>query len=394
MSVNLNDLGIICALGANKKQVINVLSINDSNTTPLTLDNTLGFSDNPFYVGKVNVELPQISDEHRRFQSRNNQLALAAFRQIEARFTELVANIEATRIAVIIGTSTSGIHEGEVARKALLKGKWPDGFHYGLQEMANPADYIATLCGAKGPIYSISTACSSSGKALASARNLIESDLVDVVICGGVDSLCQLTVNGFKALESTSKGICTPFLAERDGINIGEGAALFVMSKAEATISLKGAGESSDAHHISAPDPQGSGAISAMESALVQAQLRPEQLDYINLHGTATPKNDEMESHAVYQLVKNNVIASSTKHLTGHTLGAAGAIEAGLCWLLLSDFNPHNIVPLNSSVNTRDETLADIALVQKPNNRPLTNCLSNSFAFGGNNVSLILGKNK
>jgi len=394
MSVNLNDLGIICALGANKAQVMSGLQQADTSPSPLTLDTQLGFAELDVYVGKVSAALPPLTQLQAQYQSRNNQLALAAYQQIEPCYLQLAANVEPSRIAVIIGTSTSGISEGEIARKVHGEtASWPENFHYRLQEMASPADYLAQLCGAKGPVYSISTACSSSGKALASGRNLIESGLVDLVICGGVDSLCQLTVNGFKALESTSRGICTPFLAQRDGINIGEGAALFVMSKQAGAIALKGTGESSDAHHISAPDPQGAGAISAMNAALSQAALQPEQLDYINLHGTATPKNDEMESTAVYQVVKDKVSASSTKHLTGHTLGAAGAIEAGICWLLLSDFNQHNMVPLNSSVTARDESLAKIGLVQQPLHKPLHNCLSNSFAFGGNNISLILGIN-
>ena len=263
------------------------------------------------------------------------------------------------------------------------------------QEMASPADFIAQLAEATGPVYSISTACSSSGKALASARALIDSDLADLVICGGVDSLSKLPNNGFLSLESTAEQYCNPLSEGRDGINIGEGAALFLMSKEPSSTKLLGVGETSDAHHISAPDPEGSGAASAMQKALAQAGLRAEQVSYVNMHGTATPKNDEMEAKSIHQIMGTEVPVSSTKRFTGHTLGAAGAIEAGLCWLLLShEYNKQQKLPMNKSDLPIDQKLAEINISQGQSVTTIDYCLSNSFAFGGNNISLIIGKSE
>ncbi len=208
----------------------------------------------------------------------------------------------------------------------------------------------------------ISTACTSSARALHSAKRLLALGLCDAVLCGGVDSLCGLTLNGFGALEAISERRCNPLSANRDGINIGEAAAY--------------------AHHISAPDPTGAGALQCMGKALDNAGLVPAQIDYLNLHGTATVHNDAMESLAVHRLFGATLPCSSSKPLTGHTLGAAGALEAAFCWLSLSGHNPQGLA------------LPALALVergQRLNRQRPRRLMSNSFAFGGNNVSLILG---
>lgn len=231
----------------------------------------------------------------------------------------------------------------------------------------------------------ISTACSSSARAFITARRLLASGQADVALVGGADSLCGLTLNGFDSLESLSEQHCQPFAAGRDGINIGEGAALFLVSLEPAPLALLGDGESSDAWHISAPHPQGEGAERAMRIALARAGLEAEQVGYVNAHGTATRLNDEMESRALARLFPNKVPVSSTKVLTGHTLGAAGATEAALCCLLIE-----RGLPLPPQGETADPALAPIALVQEQG--PVDIIMSNSFAFGGNNVSLIFGK--
>jgi len=220
-----------------------------------------------------------------------------------------------------------------------------------------------------------------------------------MVIVGGIDSLCQLTVNGFHALESVSKGHCNPFSANRDGINIGEGAALFTLTLAtdntanEACVLLAGIGESSDAHHMSAPHPEGAGAIAAMQAALDDAQISAQEIDYINLHGTATPKNDAMESRAVLSVFGDTPPpASSTKPLVGHTLGAAGAIEAAFCYLLLSQHNHSFALPphrFDGQQDPRDPSIALVAPMQCADHGKLNYVMSNSFAFGGSNASLI-----
>lgn len=381
MTVWLNDLGIVSALGTGHSQTIDC--INDETSVSLSLTNELAFEDKPTYVGLVN-SVP-LSEAYRI-----NQLLDCAIAQITDTVNAL--GVLPTRLAVVIGTSTASIHDGERARRVHSKdGNWPESYHYKNQELVAPANYTASALNAQGPCYSISTACSSSAKAMISARALLMADLADVVICGGADSLCQLTVNGFDALSSMSHRICAPFDANRDGINIGEGAALFVMSKqklADKSVAFLGGGESSDAHHISAPSPSGAGAQMAMQNALLDAKLKPSDIGYINAHGTATVQNDAMESLAINRVFGNNTPVSSSKHLTGHTLGAAGAIEAGICWLALT-YDALKTLPFN--VGCKDSTLADIALIHEPFKRPLHFCLSNSFAFGGNNVSLILG---
>ncbi len=274
-------------------------------------------------------------------------------------------------------------------------GVWPADYHYRQQEIGSPAEFLARFLELPGIAYTVSTACSSSAKTLGSARQLLELDLCDAVICGGSDSLCKLTLNGFTALEAMSSARCEPFAANRDGINIGEGAALFLMVKNEYGdgILLAGIGESSDAHHISAPHPDGIGAEAAMRAALADAGIDVHAIDYINLHGTATPLNDAMESAAVYRVFGENTPCSSTKPLTGHTLGAAGATEAALCWLLLSDINSNRMLPAQINTATPDGTLAKIKLLRTTETLPNENILrmlSNSFAFGGSNAAVIL----
>lgn len=388
MSICLKEFGVICALGNNKQQVLSALI--SSKKQFLSLDNDLPL-EGAQYVGRA--QLPD-SDDVREISTNNNKLAYIAYQQIAETITPLVKQYGQHRLAVVIGTSTASIYEGELARKQLAEnGKFPQDFQYQVQEMSAPATYIAELANAKGPVYGISTACSSSGKALVSAKTLLENDLADVVIAGGVDSLTQLTINGFKSLESISREICQPFQKEREGINIGEAAALFVMTKDADGIQLLGAGETSDAYHISAPSPDGAGAATAMAHAIEDAKMSAEQIDYVNLHGTGTVKNDEMEALAMSSVCGEQVYCSSTKHLTGHTLGAAGALELGLCWLLLSDDNINKQIPANCRGGDIDEKMPPIKLSQGEKLTKLQYCLSNSFAFGGNNFSAIIGKN-
>jgi 3-oxoacyl-[acyl-carrier-protein] synthase-1 len=293
---------------------------------------------------------------------------------------------------VIIGSSTSGIAEGEAAIAALVRdGTMPVGFHYGQQDLYSAARFVAARVGACGPAVTVSTACSSSAKALASAARWLRAGLCDAVVAGGADSLCAFTVAGFSALESVSAQRCNPSSRNRRGINIGEGAALFVLTREPGSVRLSGWGESSDAHHISAPEPQGKGAEAAMRQALARAGLAPEAIDYINLHGTATPLNDLAESLAVQRIFGEGPWCSSTKPLTGHALGAAGAIEAAFCWLLLQD-NAAGALPPHWWDGLIDPALAPLRLVPpdtRLGHRP-RHMLSNSFAFGGNNASLIL----
>jgi len=387
VSICLNDLGVVCAIGQNKKAVFDALLAGSNEN--LVLNSALPI-EQAQYVGQVT--LPE-SDVLNAISIRNNKLAYLAYQQIESTLTPLIARYGHERVAVVIGTSTAGTYEGELARKELSStGEYPPSFHYEIQEMAAPAKFVASLCQATGPVYSISTACSSSGKAFVSGKALLESGLVDVVVVGGVDSLTHLTVNGFESLASVSQKKCQPFSKNRDGINIGEAAALFVMTKDNSGIQMLGAGETSDAFHMSAPEPNGEGAFLAMKLALDNSGLKGTQVDYVNLHGTGTIKNDDMEAKAMHKACGNSVLCGSTKGLTGHTLGAAGALEIGICWLLLSEYNPQNFIPANISDQKIDDALPTLQFSSGVYVDSVNTCMSNSFAFGGNNFSMVLGK--
>jgi len=392
MTPYLNACGIVCALGSGGARVRAALLEAVSGVLPTERYSPgrmlpLGCADA--------AQLPPMAHLPLRQRSRNNQLALAALAQIRCAADAAIARYGAHRVGVVLGTSTSGIAETEAALRALeQRGSLPEGFHYGQQEMGSPAEVLAAELGAGGPAYVHSSACSSGAKAMASAARLIAMDLCDVVVTGGVDSLCGFTVAGFSALESVSAARCNPLSVNRNGINIGEGAALFLMSREPAAVALLGWGESSDGHHISAPDPAGGGARLAIEQALRRARLAPSDIDYINLHGTATRQNDAMEAKVVAGLFGHAVPVSSTKPFTGHTLGAAAAVEAALCWLLMQDDNPHGSLPPQLWDGAADPDLPalNVAAPGAQLGRPLRHVLSNSFAFGGSNAALVFGR--
>lgn len=348
-------------------------------------------------VGKVSGELPEIPPAQAQYATRNNQLALSALNQIKDSIEQAKSQFGADRIAVVIGTSTSGISDGEAAFKhKLAHGEFPEHYHYSKQELGNTSEFVSQYLSLAGPSYAISTACSSSGRVFLTAQRLLDSGMADAVLVGGVDTLCKLTLNGFHGLEALSTTHCKPFSATRDGINIGEAAAFMLLSKTKLAptsptknspyIALLGCGDSSDAHHISAPHPEGNGAEQAMRKALNSANLQAEDIGYINAHGTATPLNDSMESKAIHRIFANKVPVSSTKPLTGHTLGAASAIEAAIAWHILKYDLP---LPLQKCQDKAEDI--EIDLVNCAQKLKVKNILSNSFAFGGNNISLIFG---
>jgi len=392
----LSAMGIVCPLGAGKNEVLENL-LAGSQAGMLKSSDLLMDAD--VIVGKVQAKLPTIDNKFDLYNCRNNQLLLAALAQIQSQVDSLINKYGSQRIAVVLGSSTSGILEGEAALKVFLdSGDFPADYHYKKQEMGSPAEFLSAYLGLDNIAITISTACSSSGKAFASARNYIQAGLCDAVIVGGVDSLCRLTINGFTSLESVSKNICNPFSQNRDGISIGEGAALFILqaenSDMENTseIVLTGVGESSDAHHMSAPHPDGLGAIAAMQAALSDAELAATDIDYINLHGTATPKNDAMETQAMLSVFGADKLCSSSKPLTGHTLGAAGAVELALCWLILCRENTRHQLPPHIWDKIQDVSMPPLNLVKSGRTEKTHKVMSNSFAFGGSNVSLILEK--
>ncbi|GAA0208597.1 beta-ketoacyl-[acyl-carrier-protein] synthase family protein [Kangiella japonica] len=389
--VYLNQMALINALGHEHQAVFEKLIAGD---TSGMVEYSTQFSQKKFLAGQVQVSLPTIPAELAKHNTRNNQLLLHCLLQLDKDLQRLFSQHSKHRIGIVIGTSTSGIAEGEFALSENIKnGAFPAEFDYSQIQMSSPAAFIADYYDITGPSYAISTACSSSGKVFASARSLIQNDFCDGVIVAGVDSLCDMTLNGFNALEAISEELSLPFSANRTGINIGEGAAVFLMTKEPSDIELLGVGESSDAHHISAPHPQGQGANEAMLMALKEAELSGEQIHYLNLHGTGTELNDSMESIAVSEALRADTPCSSTKPLTGHTLGAAGATELAFCWLALQQSNADALLPKHCYDGHYDESLPALNLVDNTRSaKPIKTAMSNSFAFGGNNVSVIIGR--
>lgn len=321
--------------------------------------------------------------------SRNLRFALTALSSIETEIRDYTAQFDRKRLAIILGTSTSGIADNEKLLKQYFVNQADVEVQHCKQEMGSLAKGLQMYLGWEGPAYTISTACSSSAKAMAAGQRLINADLADAVLVGGVDSLCQLTLNGFNSLESLSNNLCQPCGAQRDGINIGEAAGLFLLSKETAPVMLMAAGESMDAWHISAPHPEGKGAAEAMQKALDRAGITASDIGYLNMHGTATPQNDAMEIKAVQTVFQQyDVPISSTKHKTGHCLGAAGAIEAAICQQVLAD---QSWLPLHQSGSIAPELDEQNYVLNAQLQQPIHYVMSNSFAFGGSNISLIFG---
>ncbi|MBV8657184.1 MAG: beta-ketoacyl-[acyl-carrier-protein] synthase family protein [Burkholderiales bacterium] len=388
-AIYLNDVGIVCAMGTQREAVRAALFAD----APSGVDaNTEIRPGQTLHLGAVHGLLADLAVLPPALRSRNNALLLTALAQIRPAVDAAITRWGESRVGIVLGTSTSGISESERTIAHLYKhGEVPADFDIAQQEMGSPAVALTQVLQLAGPSLVISTACSSSAKALASGARLLSADLCDAVIVGGMDSLCGFTVAGFAALESVSAARCNPMSANRCGINIGEGGALFLMTREPGPVRLAGWGESSDAYHISAPAPDGRGALASMRAALARAGLAPEDIDYINLHGTATPQNDAMESLAVSTLFGGEVPVSSTKPLTGHTLGGAGALEAALCWLALTG-NENGRLPPHWWDGVIDPAIAALRLVEPGERlgRPIDRILSNSFAFGGSNASLIL----
>jgi 3-oxoacyl-[acyl-carrier-protein] synthase-1 len=389
-SCHVAAIGLVNALGSHRAQIASALMAGD--TSGLILEDGW-LPDRPARVGRVHGPLPRVPERLAQFDCRNNRLLLGALAQIEDAVAEAMGRFGPARIGVVLGTSTSGIAEGEAAVAALAGGSGlPQAFHYAQQEIGSVAPFLARYLGAAGPAYTVSTACTSSAKALASARNLLRSNICDAVVTGGVDSLCKLTINGFAALESTTAELTNPMSRNRRGINIGEAAALLLLTRAPAPVQLLGVGECSDAYHISAPDPEGKGAEHAMRAALADAGLDAGAIDYVNLHATATVKNDEMEGWALARVFPHGVACSGTKPLTGHALGAAGATEAALCCLAISG---DGALPPHVWDGAADPRLPQLSLTARGDRFPGErdrHCMSNSFAFGGSNVCLVLGR--
>ena len=346
------------------------------------------------WIGRVDgLEEAPIRGELAAFDCRSNRLVAAGL-QADG-FEEAVAQARerygAHRVAVFLGTTTSGIADTERAfARRDAAGALPPGFRYReTHNIHSPTDFVQRRLGLSGPAATVSTACSSSAKVFASAQRLIAAGLADAAVVGGVETLCLMTLYGFNSLQLISSRPCRPCDAGRDGLSIGEAAGFALLERArpgERGLALLGYGESSDAYHMSAPQPEGEGAAAAMRAALQRAGLAPGDVDYVNLHGTGTPANDRAEDAATFRVFGERVACSSTKGWTGHTLGAAGIVEAVISLLCLR----HGFVPGSLNLERVDPELRSrIALL--PEERPLARVMSNSFGFGGSNCSLLFG---
>ncbi|NNU42803.1 beta-ketoacyl-[acyl-carrier-protein] synthase family protein [Ramlibacter montanisoli] len=380
------------ALGAGMDAHLQALQAQRCGLTPCSFDDV----ELPGWIGRAagleDVELPV---PLREYDCRNNRLAWLALQQdgFLAAVQAARARWGAHRVAVLLGTSTSGILETERAyahRDAA--GALPADFRYAkTHSTASLARFVAEATGVTGPTWVVSTACSSSAKVFGDAARLIEAGWIDAAVVGGVDSLCLTTLYGFHSLQLFSPDLCRPWDAQRSGVSLGEGAAFALLQRepvaGEAPLAcLLGVGESSDAHHMSSPHPEGELAAAAMRQALAGAGLAPTQIDYINLHGTGTPSNDAAEDRAVQTVFGTEVPCSSTKGATGHTLGAAGGVEAVISLLALR----HGLMPGGINVRQRDPALGANYL-QANRVQPVRHVLTNSFGFGGSNASLVLG---
>lgn len=392
--VFITSLTAVTACGAGLREHLDALVEHRCCLRPARLIQP-GFST---CTGEVEMVLPDIRGPLQSYGSRNARIALAAldsegraFRQAVA---AAIARYGADRVGIIIGTSTSGIYETELAyQDYAATGEMPDSFDFKHRHAwVATADFIKKELGLGGPCHAISTACSSSGKAIAAGQRMIETGICDAVLVGGVDSICHMTLFGFRSLELTSETPCRPLDRDRDGISIGEGAALLLLERDRVDASdplLLGYGESSDAHHMTAPHPEGIGASQAMRTAMSMAGLHADDIGYVNLHATGTRLNDQSEMRAMADTFGPATACSGTKGITGHTLGAAGAVEAVLSLLALN----HGFMPGTCGIRHVDKQFAANRVLTETVQEPeLAYVMSNNFGFGGNNISLIFGR--
>ncbi|MBX3274938.1 MAG: beta-ketoacyl-ACP synthase [Sandaracinaceae bacterium] len=373
------------ALGRSTAEVLAALDAGRSGLGPSPLPATM-----ETVVGAIPGALAPLPAEHAAYDTRLARIGWLAFEEVRGALEGAVARWGPHRVGVVLGTSTGGLEETEQAFDHWRReGTLPARYDYEHQHnFAAFGELLARAAGVTGPSYVVSTACSSSGKVASSAARLIRASVLDAVLIGGIDSLTRMTLQGFHSLGILSSQPCRPFGAGRDGINIGEGAALLLVEReaSDPGAVLLGVGESADAYRMSSPEPGGRGAREAMERALAQAGLTPAQLDHINAHGTATPLNDAAESIAIEAVFGRRVPVSSTKGYTGHLLGGAGGTEMV--------FALHAIrtgrLPATLGATPLDPAVA-IDVVTEPREQPVRTVLSNSFAFGGSNVAVVLG---
>lgn len=383
MKIYINAFEGVCAVGRNQKEILENIACCHSG---ISLQKIQG---KDYRLAKIPALEALPSSLAKKYQIRTNAILYHVILMLKRFYEDFCSKYKKERIGVIIGTTTSGTEEnyqtlGQVDSDLFFERNW----------LGNPSEFVAKVLDAKGLCFGISSACTSGAKALVEAARLLEADLCDVVICGGVDSLNTLTIKGFESLEILSTESCKPFSRNRNGINIGEGAALFVLSKekVDSSIVLKGFCVNNDAFHITKPNEDFQMQELAILDALKMANLQSQEIDYIDLHGTGTFANDKMEASLIHEIFPHT-LCSSTKAIMGHTLGAAGALEALVCaGVLVESRNSHTFVPPHCYDGIYDDSLKAIALAKRGERIRIKNTLSLSFAFGGDNCALILGE--
>ena len=377
--------GMCNGLGATTGEVVAALAAGRSPLVPPPL--ALPFDT---VCGVVGDPLPALPSAFAYADSRITRIAALGLDDLRPALARAKKRWGESRLGAVIGTSTGGLAHTEMAYAERARtGSMPSWFDFERQHPFHVVvDALCAMTGIDGARYAVSTACSSSAKVFGAAARLIAAGICDAVLVGGVDTLCQTTVRGFQALSVLSAVPCRPFGLERRGINIGEGAAFILLERdAEGPARFLGIGESSDAHHMSAPDPEGRGARAAMEKALADARLSPGDVDYVNAHGTGTIKSDEAEAQAIAEVFGDGPWVASTKGYTGHLLGAGGATEAALSVTSIE----RSFVPASLGAAPVDPSLA-IRIAVTRVDTPLRAVVSNSFAFGGNNACLTFGR--
>ena len=372
------------AIGSTREEVRQSLFDGRSGLGPSPID--LPFES---VVGALRGDLAPLPSRLLPWSTRTSQIAAQLLDEVAPEMERLRERWRPERIAVLLGTSTGGADATESAYKQYLsEGTLPEGYDLFRQHTFGAILHVVReLAGAAGPAWMVSTACTSSAKPMATAQRLISAGIIDAAIVGGIDTLCSMTLHGFRSLDASSKTACRPFAADRDGLNIGEGGSFLLIERSGDPIAmLEGVGESSDAYHISAPHPEGLGARLAMKRALDEVGCTPASVDHVNAHGTGTRLNDVSECAAIDSIFGRDVPVVSTKSYTGHMLGAAGATEAAMAILSITG----GFLPASLRANPVDEKIL-VNVNQKRLDGEVGRVISNSFAFGGNNISVVIG---
>jgi 3-oxoacyl-[acyl-carrier-protein] synthase-1 len=389
-NIRLSAPGLICCAGRNRNELYDSCLNGYQGGMVMT-----EMSGDKFPVGLIPGELPEVDCMPMAYAGGTRIIRIidAALEQIRPDIEKAIAAYGPEKIGVFLGSCDNGSEGSLLAHQALLaRGAFPEDYNLCFQSASFPAEFIARKFGLSGPVFTCATACASGASAIIRGAELIRSGLCGAVIAGGADIVSPTVFAGFHALEAISDSLTNPFSKNRKGINLGEGAAFFLLDSAgDSAVELLGAGESADAYHITAPGTDGAGPAQAMKAALEDAELTPGQIGYINLHGTGTELNDKAEALAMKAVFDKMPPISSTKPVTGHTLGAAGALEAAICWMVLT---AQRGLPVHCWDGVRDEEIpgfvSPVSSGGGDRQKTPSICMSNSFAFGGCNVSLIL----